>query len=192
MQLTLSFLAAGLAVCLVAGSALAADAAKSTALYDIPLKDIDGKDTSLKAYQGKVLLLVNVASKCGFTRQYKPLETVYKKYKDQGLVIVGLPSNDFGGQEPGSNAEIKEFCSSKFDVSFPLMDKLGVKPGPAQHPLYTALTGPDSPKPGVVKWNFAKFLVSRDGKILARFESGDEPDSAKVTEAIEAALKAKS
>ncbi|HWQ92150.1 MAG TPA: glutathione peroxidase [Clostridia bacterium] len=176
-------LALGLAI-----TALAAPGS-APALYDVPLKDIDGKDTSLKAYEGKVLLIVNVASRCGFTKQYKPLESVYRKYKDQGLVVLGFPSNDFGDQEPGSNSEIKEFCSGKFDVTFPMFDKVGVKPGPSQHPLYTALTGQSSPAPGPVGWNFGKFLVSRDGKILARFGSKDEPDSEQVIQAIEKALK---
>ncbi len=166
-----------------------AQAAAPPSLYEIPLKDIDGRPASLKAYQGKVLLIVNVASRCGYTRQYQPLESVYRKYKDRGLVILGFPSNDFGGQEPGSNEEIKEFCSSKFDVTFPLFDKVGVKPGPGQHPLYAALTGGASPFPGPVSWNFGKFLIGRDGKILARFGSKDEPDAPKVIEAIEAALK---
>lgn len=160
-------------------------------VQDIPLKDIDGKPCSLKAYAGKVVLVVNVASQCGYTKQYKPLESTYRKYKDQGLVIVGVPSNDFGGQEPGTAADIKTFCSSKFDVTFPLMEKAGVKPGATQHPLYAALTGKDSPFPGDVKWNFGKFLIGRDGKILARFQSGDEPDSPAVTKAIETALAAK-
>jgi len=160
-------------------------------LYDIPLKNIDGQPTSLKAYEGKVVLVVNVASKCGYTRQYKPLEATYRKYKDQGLVVVGFPCNEFGGQEPGSNEQIKEFCSSQFDVTFPLYDKLQVKKGPNQHPLYIALTGSESPYPGPIKWNFNKFLIDRDGAIIARFESGDEPDSEKVTQAIQAALKSK-
>jgi glutathione peroxidase len=160
----------------------------AASVYDIPLKNLEGKDTSLKAYEGKVVLLVNVASKCGYTRQYKPLEATYRKYQDKGLVVVGVPSNDFGGQEPGTPEEIKQFCSSKFDVSFPLMEKAGVKPGASQHPLYAALTGKESPFPGPVKWNFGKFLIGKDGKILARFDSGDEPDGEKVTQAIEAAL----
>lgn len=165
--------------------------ARAGSVLDIPLKDIDGKDTTLKAYQGKVLLIVNVASQCGYTRQYKPLESTYRKYKDQGLVVVGFPCNDFGNQEPGTNGEIKAFCHSKFDVTFPLYDKLQVKSGAGQHPLYAALTGPESPFPGDVKWNFGKFLIGRDGRILARFESKDEPDGEKVTQAIEAALAAK-
>lgn len=179
--LALTTLAAGL-------TALAVHAAS---LYDIPLKDIDGKPTSLKAFQGKVVLLVNVASQCGYTKQYKPLEAVYRKYKDQGLVVVGVPSNDFGNQEPGTPEEIKNFCSSKFDVTFPLMEKVKVRPGAGQHPLYAALTGPDAAFPGEVKWNFGKFLIGRDGRVLARFQSGDEPDSPPVIKAIEAALAAK-
>lgn len=163
----------------------------AAALYEIPLKDIDGKATSLKDYQGKVLLVVNVASRCGFTRQYKPLEAVHRKYKDRGFTVLGFPSNDFGGQEPGTPEEIKQFCQSKYEVSFPIFEKLKVRPGAEQHPLYVALTGKESPFPGNVKWNFGKFLIGRDGKILARFDSADEPDSEKVTKAIEAALAAK-
>jgi glutathione peroxidase len=159
-------------------------------LRDIPLKDINGKDTSLKAYEGKVLLLVNVASKCGFTPQYKSLEAIQQKYKDQGFTVLGFPCNDFGAQEPGSNEQIKEFCSSTYNVSFPLFDKLHVK-GPEQHPLYAALSGKDSPYPGPVKWNFGKFLIGRDGKILKRFDSAAKPDSAEVVKAIEAALAEK-
>lgn len=176
---------------LVASLALCTFAASAADLYDIPLKDIDGKDTSLKAYKGKVLLIVNVASQCGYTRQYKPLQEIYTKYKDQGFAVLGFPSNDFGGQEPGTNEQIKEFCSSKFNADFPMFDKVGVKPGATQHPLYAALTGKDSAHPGPVTWNFGKFLVARDGKLIARFGSKDEPDSPQVTKAIEDALKAK-
>lgn len=159
-------------------------------LYDIPLKDIDGKETSLKAYKGKVLLVVNVASKCGLTPQYKGLEALYEKYKDKGLEILAFPCNQFNGQEPGTNEEIKQFCSSKYNVSFPLFDKLEVN-GANRHPLYTALAGQESPFPGDIKWNFGKFLVSRDGKIVKRFEPRTTPDSAEVTQAIEAALAEK-
>lgn len=161
-----------------------------TPLADIPLKTIDGKDSSLKAYAGKVLLLVNVASRCGFTRQYTGLQALYTKYKDQGLVVLGFPCNDFGAQEPGTEEEIQQFCSSKFSVTFPLFAKLHVK-GPEQHPLYAALTGPGSVQPGPVKWNFGKFLVGRDGKLLSRYDSKVEPDSVELTGAIEAALAAK-
>lgn len=175
------------ATILFAMTTLAADAPNLTA---IPLKDINGKATSLKDYQGKVLLLVNVASKCGYTKQYKSLEATHRKFKDQGFTVLGFPCNDFGAQEPGTNEEIKEFCSSKYDVTFPLFDKLHVK-GAEQHPLYAALTGKDSPYPGTVKWNFGKFLISRDGKILKRWDSKVEPDSQEVTDAITAALAAK-
>ena len=167
---------------------VAADGSKS--LYDIPLKDIDGKDTSLKAYKGKVLLVVNVASKCGLTPQYSALEALQKKYEGQGFTIVAFPCNDFAGQEPGSPEEIKTFCSTKYDVTFPLFEKLHVK-GPEQHPLYTALSGKDAPFPGDVKWNFGKFLISRDGKIEARFEPKTTPDSPEVAKAIEAEIAKK-
>ena len=159
-------------------------------LQDIALKDIDGKSTSLKAYEGKVLLVVNVASKCGLTPQYKALEAVHQKYKAKGFTVLGFPCNDFGSQEPGTNEEIKEFCSSKYNVSFPMFDKLHVK-GPQRHALYEALTGEGSPYPGDVKWNFGKFLIGRDGKILKRFEPKVAPDSPEVTQAIETALAAK-
>jgi glutathione peroxidase len=159
-------------------------------LYKIPVKDIDHKDTLLATYQGKVLLVVNVASKCGFTPQYTALEAVYEKYKDKGLVILGFPCNQFGGQEPGTDEQIKLFCSSKYNVTFPLFDKIDVN-GPQRHPLYTTLAGTDSPFPGDIKWNFTKFLISRDGTILKRFDSKTTPDSSEVTTAIESALAAK-
>ena len=159
-------------------------------LQTVPLKDIDGKETSLKAFAGKVVLAVNVASQCGNTPQYAGLQSLSDKLKDKGLVVVGFPCNDFGAQEPGTAVEIKQFCSTKFDVTFPLFDKLHVK-GDEQHPLYAALTGPESPVPGAVKWNFGKFLIGRDGKILARFDSKVTPDSAELTKAIEDALAAK-
>jgi glutathione peroxidase len=159
-------------------------------LYDIPLKDIDGKAASLKPHQGKVVLVVNVASKCGLTPQYKGLEATYQKYKDKGLVVAGFPCNQFGGQEPGTNEEIKEFCSAKYNVSFPMFDKLDVN-GANRHPLYTQLADPSSPFPGDIKWNFGKFLIGRDGKILKRFEPRTAPDAPEVVAAIEAALAAK-
>lgn len=169
-------------------TALSVHAADS--LYDIPLKDIDGKDTTLKPYAGKVLLVVNVASHCGFTPQYTALESVYQKYNDQGLVVCGFPCNQFGAQEPGTDAEIKQFCTAKYDVTFPMFDKLEVN-GENRHPLYVALAGSNSPFPGDIRWNFTKFLVGRDGKIVARFDSKVKPDSDEVTKAIEAALAAK-
>jgi len=167
---------------------VAARAADS--LYDIPLKDIDGKDTSLKPYQGKVLLIVNVASKCGFTPQYTALEALYQKYKDQGLVVLGFPCNQFGGQEPGTDTEIKQFCTSKYNVTFPMFDKIEVN-GTGRNPLYEQLAGKSSPFPGNIGWNFTKFLISRDGKILKRFNSPVKPDAPEVAKAIEAALAAK-
>ena len=159
-------------------------------LFDIPLKDIDGKPTSLKAYEGKVLLIVNVASKCGFTPQYAALEALYAKYKDKGLLVLGFPCNQFGGQEPGTNEEIKQFCSSKYQVTFPLFDKIEVN-GPKRNPLYVALAGEGSPFPGDIKWNFNKFLIGHDGKIVKRFESKVKPDSAELVQAVEAALASK-
>ena len=159
-------------------------------LYDIPLKDINGKSASLKDYKGKVLLVVNVASKCGYTPQYSALEVIQRKYKDKGFTILAFPCNDFASQEPGTAEEIKQFCSKNYDVTFPLFEKLHVK-GADQHPLYQELTGKDSPFPGDVKWNFGKFLISRDGTIVKRFEPPTKPDAPEVIEAIEAALAAK-
>jgi glutathione peroxidase len=164
--------------------------AQTKSLYDIPLKDIDGKDTSLKAYQGKVLLVVNVASKCGNTPQYAALEALQKKYESQGFTVLGFPCNDFASQEPGTPEEIKEFCKSTYDVTFPLFEKLHVK-GPEQHPLYAELTGDDSPFPGPIDWNFAKFVIGRDGKIVKRFKARVKPDNDEVVAAIEGAIAAK-
>jgi glutathione peroxidase len=161
----------------------------SASIYDIPLKDIDGQSTSLKPYKGKVLLIVNVASKCGLTPQYTALQSIYEKYKDKGFTVLAFPCNQFAHQEPGSNKEIKEFCSSKYDVTFPIFDKLEVN-GANRHPLYVTLAGKESPFPGDIAWNFGKFLISKDGKILKRFEPKTTPDSAEVTSAIEKALSA--
>jgi len=137
-----------------------------------------------------VLLLVNVASKCGFTPQYKGLEAVYEKYKDQGLVVIGFPANNFLSQEPGTNEEIKTFCSRTYNVTFPMYSKISVK-GDDKAPLYRYLTDTNANPTtgGEIKWNFTKFLVGRDGKIIARFEPKVTPDSAEVTSAIEHALK---
>jgi glutathione peroxidase len=167
-----------------------AGAQASDSIYAVSLKDIDGQSTSLKPYKGKVLLIVNVASKCGYTPQYTGLEALQEKYKDKGLVVLGFPCNQFGGQEPGTNEEIKQFCSSKYQVTFPLFDKIEVN-GPNRHPLYTQLAGEGSPYPGDIKWNFNKFLIGRDGKILKRFDSKVKPESPELTEAVESALAAK-
>ena len=156
-------------------------------LDSIPFKDIKGKETSLKDFKGKVVLIVNTASKCGNTPQYTPLEALYAKYKDKGLVVIGFPCNDFGGQEPGTADEIQEFCKTKYTVTFPLMEKLHVK-GAEQHPLYAVLTGEKGAFPGDVKWNFGKFLIGKDGKPIARFEPKTQPDSAEVVAAVEKAL----
>jgi glutathione peroxidase len=159
-------------------------------IYDIPLKDINGKDTTLKEHQGKVLMIVNVASKCGNTPQYAGLQSLYEKHKDQGFVVLGFPCNQFGKQEPGSNAEIKEFCTSKYAVTFPMYDKLDVK-GAQQHPLYKALTGEGAAFPGDVTWNFGKFLVGRDGKVIKRIDPRTKPDAPEVTKAVADAVAKK-
>jgi len=181
------FLASATAAAAVALTAPAQAEPKAPGLAAIPLKDIDGKDTSLKAYSGKVLLVVNVASRCGYTRQYTGLQALQDKFSSKGFTVLGFPSNDFGGQEPGTEAEIKQFCSSTYSVSFPLFQKIKVK-GTDKHALYAALTGKESPVPGEVKWNFAKFLIGKDGTILKRWDSGTEPDDAELLAAIEAAL----
>ena len=170
--------------------AMTAITASAQSIYDIKLKDIDGKDTTLAAYKGKPVLIINVASKCGYTRQYAGLEATYQKYKAQGFAVLGFPCNQFGGQEPGTNEEIKQFCSSKYSITFPLFDKVEVN-GANRHPLYVALAGKDSPFPGDIKWNFNKFLVGKDGKIVKRFESKVAPDSEELTKAIEDVLAAK-
>jgi glutathione peroxidase len=159
-------------------------------IYDFTLKSIDGQPVSLSEYHGKVLLLVNVASKCGFTPQYAGLESLYEKYKSQGFVIVGVPANNFAGQEPGTNEEIKKFCSNKYNVTFPMMAKVSVL-GPDKTPLYVFLTdkSTDPQLAGDIKWNFTKFLFDRNGKPVARFEPNVTPDSPQVTSAIESALK---
>jgi len=165
-------------------------AVRAASIHDIAVKDINGKDASLKAYKGKVVLIVNVASQCGLTPQYKGLEAIHEKYKEKGFAVLGFPCNQFGGQEPGTNEEIKQFCSSKYNVTFPLFDKIDVN-GPKRHPLYIQLAGKDSPFPGDIKWNFGKFLIGRDGAIIKRFEPRTAPDAPEVIESIEAALAAK-
>ncbi|MGH9833274.1 MAG: glutathione peroxidase [Blastocatellia bacterium] len=159
-------------------------------VLDFTMKNIDGKDVKLSDYRGKALLLVNVASKCGYTPQYEGLQTVYAKYRDQGLVVLGFPANNFGGQEPGTNEEIKQFCLMKYNVAFPMFAKISVKGGDI-HPLYQFLTSKETNPEfgGDITWNFNKFLVDRTGKLVARFETREKPEGEKVTQAIETALK---
>lgn len=177
------------------------------ALYDIPLKTIDGAPADLGQYRGKPILVVNVASKCGLTPQYEGLERIYETYRDRGLVVAGFPANNFGGQEPGTEAEIADFCATTYDVKFPLFSKIEVT-GPDQHPLYRELIAekpeaqfkPESTmrqrfaergrvvEPGQVLWNFEKFLVGRDGKVAARFAPDTTPEDPVVIAAIEAEL----
>ena len=180
----------------------------SANIYDIPVKTITGEDTSLGAFKGEVLLVVNVASKCGLTPQYEGLESLYKAYREKGLVVLGFPANDFAGQEPGSNDEIQSFCTMNFGVDFPMFEKIAVT-GEGKHPLYKALTEAQpkatAEKPGEfreklkgfgmtptvepeVLWNFEKFLLSKDGVVVARFSPETTPDNPLMTKAIEAEL----
>ena len=156
-----------------------------SSIHEFTMNSIDGQATPLSTLKGKAVLVVNVASQCGYTPQYAGLQALYEKYKGQGLVIVGVPANNFGGQEPGSNEEIKQFCSRKYSVTFPIMAKVSVK-GSDQTPLYQYLT---TTMGGDVKWNFTKFLVGKDGKPVQRFESGVSPDSPELAAAIEKALR---
>lgn len=159
----------------------------ATSPLEFSMNSIDGKKVDLSKYKGKVVLMVNVASKCGNTPQYEGLEKIYNKYKDKGLVILGFPANNFGAQEPGSNDEIAKFCTSKYNVTFDMFSKISVK-GDDQDPLYKYLTS-ESKFPGVVTWNFEKFLVGKDGQVIARFAPKEKPESEKVVQAIEEALK---
>jgi glutathione peroxidase len=182
-------------LCAVAGFGFlyeSATFAKTPPLYKFKMKDIDGKDVKLKKYKGNVLLIVNTASKCGYTPQYESLQAVYDKYKSQGLEILGFPTNNFGGQEPGTNEEIKEFCTTKYKVTFPMFAKISVK-GDDQNELYKYLTSKETNPAfaGDITWNFNKFLVDRKGNVVARFTSKDKPDSETVTQAIEKYLKEK-
>jgi len=154
----------------------------SSPLYDIPVNRIDGSQASLGDYAGRVLLVVNVASKCGLTPQYDGLEALYRTYKDKGLTVVGFPANNFMGQEPGTNAEIQDFCRLTYGVDFPMFAKISVK-GDDRHLLYDALAGDED-----ISWNFEKFLIGRDGKVVARFAPKTEPQDPAVVEAIETEL----
>ncbi len=166
--------------------------ASTKSILDFKVRDIDGKDVKLKKYKGSVLLVVNTASKCGYTPQYEGLQATYAKYKDRGFSVLGFPANNFGSQEPGTETEIKEFCSTKYKVTFPMFAKISVK-GDDQDPLYKFLTSKDTNPDfaGDIKWNFSKFLVDRKGKIVARFEPKVKPDSEEVNAAIEKYLAAK-
>ena len=165
---------------------LAAIALSGASLYDFTYADIDGKSVKLDAYKGKVVLVVNVASKCGLTKQYASLEALYRKHKGDGLVVLGFPCNQFGGQEPGTEAEIKEFCAGNYDVTFPMFSKIEVN-GEGRTPLYKWLIESTDGKD--IEWNFAKFIVGRDGKSVKRFASKLSPDSPEFVAALSTELK---
>lgn len=175
---------------LIVVAAISTFALAASARADLPLsgtmKSIDGTDVDLGSYQGKVVLVVNVASRCGATPQYEGLQALYEKYKDKGFVVLGFPANDFGAQEPGSDDQIKEFCTSKYDVSFPMFSKITVK-GADKPKLYQVLTETADPA-GDIGWNFEKFLIGKDGKVAGRFKTRVSPDDAALVGAIEAAL----
>jgi len=156
-------------------------------IKQVTVKDIDGKSVKLTDYKGKVLLIVNVASYCGYTKQYSGLEQIYKQYKDKGFEILAFPCNQFGSQEPGTNEEIKNFCSSKFDVSFKLFDKIDVN-GKDKSPLYSILTDNDVTGKADIKWNFEKFLIDKEGNVVARYASKVEPTGKELISAIEKEL----
>ncbi|HAY33026.1 MAG TPA: glutathione peroxidase [Bacteroidetes bacterium] len=156
---------------------------KTKNISDLSVMDMDRKEVKLSDYKGKVLMIVNVASKCGYTKQYKGLEEIYKKYKDRGFEILAFPCNDFGGQEPGSNDEIRTFCESKYNVTFPLFDKIAVL-GENKSPLYQRLTENSDPA-GDIGWNFEKFIIDKNGDTAARFKSKVEPESEEIVSVIE-------
>lgn len=163
---------------------------KEKSVYEFTMTDIDGKDVKLDAYKGKVMMIVNTASKCGYTPQYEGLQALYSKYKEKGFVVLGFPANNFMGQEPGTEKEIKEFCTLKYNVTFPMFSKISVK-GTDQHPFYTFLTNKESDPgfDGDISWNFEKFVTDRSGKVIARFGPKTKPDDTKIVETIETALK---
>lgn len=172
-----------LSVLLMTVSAFAA----TPSIYDIPVNTIDGKQATLKEYKGKTLLIVNTASECGYTPQYKGLQKIYEKYKNQGFVVLGFPSNDFGGQEPGTNKEIKKFCELKYKTTFPMFEKNPVK-GANKQPLYRHLIA-NAKTQDEVAWNFEKFLIGKTGNVAGRFKSSVEPESQPLKDAIERELK---
>ncbi len=157
-------------------------------LYDFTMKDIDGKDVKLSKFKGKVVMVVNVASKCGLTPQYKSLEALYRENKDKGFVILGFPANNFGSQEPGTEVEIKEFCSLNYDVTFPMFAKISVK-GEDEHALYKWLVA-NSDRQEDIEWNFAKFIIGKDGKVVKRISPKVAPDADEVKSSLTTALKA--
>jgi len=175
---------------LLTGMVMTASLFGASSVHEFTLNSIDGRPAPLSAYQGKVVLIVNVASRCGFTPQYAGLEALYEKYKDRGFAILGFPANNFGGQEPGTNEEIKTFCSTKYNVTFPMYSKISVK-GDDQAPLYRFLTDKQANPAtgGEIQWNFTKFLVDKNGKVVARFEPKVTPESPDVASAIEKALR---
>lgn len=175
----------GVALLALAGLTLQAGDKPVSEVLNHTVKSIDGKDVKLSDYKGKVILVVNVASKCGLTPQYKALEAVYEKYKDKGFVILGFPCNQFGKQEPGTEAEIQEFCTSKYSVTFPLFSKINVN-GDSASPVYNALK---AKFPGDIKWNFEKFLISRNGEVVSRHNPRTTPDAPELIKAIEAELQ---
>ncbi len=172
--------------CQTQGVAPTAPAQEKT-FYDFTMKDIDGKDVKLSKFKGMVVMVVNVASKCGLTPQYKALESLYRENKEKGLVILGFPANNFGSQEPGTEADIKEFCSLSYGVTFPMFSKISVK-GDDQHPLYKWLIASSDRKEDI-EWNFAKFVIGKDGKVVKRISPKTAPDAAEVTSTLEPLLK---
>ena len=191
LALMVSSLVSMVAAVGVLGAGRPASGPGARSIYEFNMKDIDGKQVNLADFRGKVVLVVNVASRCGFTPQYEGLQKLYLKYQQQGFVILGFPANNFGFQEPGTNAEIKSFCSAKYNVTFPIFSKISVK-GDDIDPLYKFLTdkGSDPQYGGDIKWNFNKFLIDRTGNIVARFEPPVKPDSDQMVQAIEKALQA--
>ena len=164
----------------------------ASSVYDFTMKDIDGNDVKLDAFKGRLIMIVNTASKCGYTPQYEGLEAIYKKYKDRGFVILGFPANNFMGQEPGTEKEIKEFCTLKYNVTFPMFSKISVT-GRDQHPLYGFLTNKATNPEfgGEISWNFNKFLIGKDGKVVGRFATAVNPEDASVVASIENQLGTK-
>lgn len=157
-------------------------------IFNYTMKDIDGKEVSLESYKGKVILVVNVASKCGYTPQYEGLQSLYETYKDEGLVVLGFPANNFKGQEPGSDEEIKQFCTLNYGVEFPMFSKVSVK-GDDQDELFKYLTQEQNPDfTGEIKWNFEKFLINKEGDLIRRFRSNVEPESNEILDAVKSAL----